>query len=196
MIDRIKTPLYDGESYDEMKIGHERYETARRMNPRQWAEAWELNLKTGKPFDDIIDEMIDGVVRVAERETCASAGHETAQEASKYINDPPWEDIKKWALDSGFIDDGYGDPSCNDWDALRRFAYLVAIDATKDGSLALYALRLAVEQSRSALIHQVGDTRECPHCGKYFVPDDETSRLALEAYKLLPHQARTNNEVK
>lgn len=35
----------------------ERYETARRMNPIQWAAAWEVNMKTGKPFDEIIDNM-------------------------------------------------------------------------------------------------------------------------------------------
>lgn len=42
---------------DRLRKAHERYETARRMNPRQWAAAWELNLKTGKPFDEIIDDM-------------------------------------------------------------------------------------------------------------------------------------------
>ena len=35
----------------------QRYETARRMNPIQWAAAWEVNMKTGKPFDEIIDNM-------------------------------------------------------------------------------------------------------------------------------------------
>lgn len=35
----------------------ERYEIARRMNPQQWKAAWALNLETGKPFDQIIDEM-------------------------------------------------------------------------------------------------------------------------------------------
>jgi len=40
-----------------LSIGHARYETARRMNPRQWADAWKLNLRTGKGFDQIIDEM-------------------------------------------------------------------------------------------------------------------------------------------
>jgi hypothetical protein len=40
-----------------MRKGYERYETARRMNPQQWSAAWELNLKTGKPFDEIIDDM-------------------------------------------------------------------------------------------------------------------------------------------
>lgn len=34
-----------------------RYETARRMHPRQWTEAWALSLSTGKPFDEIIDDM-------------------------------------------------------------------------------------------------------------------------------------------
>ena len=41
--------------YDILKVGHDRYEIARRMNPRQWADAWKLNLSTGKPFDEIID---------------------------------------------------------------------------------------------------------------------------------------------
>lgn len=40
-----------------LRSGFERYETARRMNPRQWADAWELNIRTGKPFDDIVDDL-------------------------------------------------------------------------------------------------------------------------------------------
>lgn len=39
------------------RIGHERYETARRLNPQQWADAWRLNISTGKPFDAIIDDL-------------------------------------------------------------------------------------------------------------------------------------------
>jgi hypothetical protein len=27
------------------------------MNPQAWAAAWELNITTGKPFDEIIDNM-------------------------------------------------------------------------------------------------------------------------------------------
>lgn len=42
---------------EQLRKGFNRYETARRMNPRAWAAAWELNIKTGKPFDQIIDEM-------------------------------------------------------------------------------------------------------------------------------------------
>lgn len=40
-----------------LRLARDRYETARRMNPRQWAAAWELNATTGKPFDEIIDNM-------------------------------------------------------------------------------------------------------------------------------------------
>ena len=35
----------------------ERYRTARCMTPHQWSAAWELNVVTGKPFDEIIDNM-------------------------------------------------------------------------------------------------------------------------------------------
>jgi hypothetical protein len=40
-----------------LRLARDRYETARRMNPRQWADAWKLNTTTGKPFDEIIDDM-------------------------------------------------------------------------------------------------------------------------------------------
>ena len=42
---------------DRLEAGHARYETARRMNPRQWADAWKLNISTGKPFDEIVDDL-------------------------------------------------------------------------------------------------------------------------------------------
>lgn len=45
------------EELAELRLARDRYETARRMNPYQWKAAWELNLKTGKPFDEIIDNM-------------------------------------------------------------------------------------------------------------------------------------------
>ena len=45
------------EELAELCLARDRYETARRMNPQQWAAAWELNIKTGKPFDEIIDNM-------------------------------------------------------------------------------------------------------------------------------------------
>ena len=34
-----------------------RYAIARRMSPQQWADSWELNHRTGKPFDEIIDDL-------------------------------------------------------------------------------------------------------------------------------------------
>jgi hypothetical protein len=44
----------DAERY---RKGHERYETARLLHPQQWKEAWLLNRNTGKPFDEIIDDL-------------------------------------------------------------------------------------------------------------------------------------------
>ena len=41
----------------DLRLAAQRYETARRMSPRQWADAWKLNISTGKPFDEIIDHM-------------------------------------------------------------------------------------------------------------------------------------------
>lgn len=54
------------EELNELRLARDRYETARRMNPRQWAAAWELNIKTGKPFDAIIDDMRPFMVPNAE----------------------------------------------------------------------------------------------------------------------------------
>ena len=42
---------------DRLRIGHDRYQVARRMTPQQWAEAWKLNISTGKPFDEIVDNL-------------------------------------------------------------------------------------------------------------------------------------------
>jgi len=39
------------------RIGARRYETARRMDPRMWADACKLHLFTSKPFDEIIDQL-------------------------------------------------------------------------------------------------------------------------------------------
>lgn len=40
-----------------LRKGHDRYETSRRLSPAQWADAWKLNISTGKPFDEIIDDL-------------------------------------------------------------------------------------------------------------------------------------------
>lgn len=37
-------------------IGHRRYETVRKLNPRQFREIWDRNLR-GERFDDIIDQI-------------------------------------------------------------------------------------------------------------------------------------------
>ena len=46
-----------GAHAQKLRIGFERYEAARRMNPHQWADAWKLNISTGKGFDEIVDDM-------------------------------------------------------------------------------------------------------------------------------------------
>ena len=38
---------------------------------------------------------------------------------------------------------------------------------------------------RDVLIAQVGDSRECPHCLKIFIPDDKTAHDAFELFKEL-----------
>lgn len=35
-----------------------RYEYLRRLNPQQFQALWETNLKTGRHFDDLVDEAI------------------------------------------------------------------------------------------------------------------------------------------
>lgn len=40
-----------------LKVGHDRYETVRRMNVQQFQDAFVLNRRTGKPFDEIVDDL-------------------------------------------------------------------------------------------------------------------------------------------
>ena len=54
---------------ERLSIGNRRYEIARRLDPRQWAAAFELNIKTGKAFDQIIDEIGAFVSPTASRQT-------------------------------------------------------------------------------------------------------------------------------
>ena len=42
---------------DEYKIGHDRYEKLRRLSPMQFHELYDRNIKTGKPFDTLLDEL-------------------------------------------------------------------------------------------------------------------------------------------
>jgi hypothetical protein len=66
---------------ERLRIGNHRYETARRMNPRQWADAWKLNTSTGKPFDEIIDDMPNAqaqpTAKASEASCSGSAGAES-----------------------------------------------------------------------------------------------------------------------
>jgi hypothetical protein len=69
IIDRLSSPgIADYEldcgvceaAIDEIKrlrINHRRYETVRRMTAQQFAAACEINIRMGKPFDQIIDEL-------------------------------------------------------------------------------------------------------------------------------------------
>ena len=52
--DKIKSLETENEA---LRQDAERYQIARKMNPLQWADAYQLNIQTGKPFDEIIDAM-------------------------------------------------------------------------------------------------------------------------------------------
>jgi hypothetical protein len=39
------------------RIGHDRYETVRLLSVPQFQDAYVLNRRTGKPFDEIIDDL-------------------------------------------------------------------------------------------------------------------------------------------
>jgi hypothetical protein len=43
------------EEIKELRLAAKRYETARKMNPTEWKELWEMNVRTGIPFDELID---------------------------------------------------------------------------------------------------------------------------------------------
>jgi hypothetical protein len=49
--------LKAADELERLSIGNDRYETARLMNPMAWQEAWQLNISTGKKFDEIIDDL-------------------------------------------------------------------------------------------------------------------------------------------
>ena len=42
---------------DRLRIGHDRYEIVRRMHVPMFKDAVQLSIRTGKPFDQIIDEL-------------------------------------------------------------------------------------------------------------------------------------------
>jgi hypothetical protein len=51
------------ENIEELKRGYIRYEVVRRLNPNEFSRLYEWNLKSGVPFDDLIDEIIDGIAK-------------------------------------------------------------------------------------------------------------------------------------
>jgi hypothetical protein len=42
---------------ERLRVGHDRYETVRLLHVPRFQTAWLLNRKTGKPFDEIIDDL-------------------------------------------------------------------------------------------------------------------------------------------
>ncbi len=43
---------------DRLNVSHQRYEFVRKLSARTFADVCKLNVSTGKPFDQIIDELI------------------------------------------------------------------------------------------------------------------------------------------
>lgn len=50
----VELPLSE---YHKIKDGFDRYEKVRKLNPRQFKEIYEENIKTGVPFDELIDRL-------------------------------------------------------------------------------------------------------------------------------------------
>jgi len=56
------TEMFGNPSSDnELKLlykSHARYEIVRKLNVQQFAELYQKNIKTGIPFDDLVDELL------------------------------------------------------------------------------------------------------------------------------------------
>lgn len=46
--------------FERIQTAAKRYETLRRLNPRQFADLYAKNLQTGTPFDELVDELARG----------------------------------------------------------------------------------------------------------------------------------------
>ena len=44
------------EELAELRLAQERYEKVRKMTAARFGDIWIRNLRTGKPFDDLVDE--------------------------------------------------------------------------------------------------------------------------------------------
>ena len=51
------TIRYEPIEIERLRVGYERYETVRLMRPGDFLNAYTLNINTGKPFDEIVDEL-------------------------------------------------------------------------------------------------------------------------------------------
>lgn len=58
-----------------------------------------------------------------------------------------------------------------------------AVGVTKDEQI-----KLLMDE----MMHQVGDTRRCPHCGHSFVPNDRTSEDAWAAFQKVDRDRHDN----
>ena len=47
----------DTVSTRDLAVAYVRYETLRKLNPRQFKELWRTNLDTGTSFDDLVDRL-------------------------------------------------------------------------------------------------------------------------------------------
>ena len=45
---------------ERLKVGNDRYEILRTLNPRQFADLYAKNLETGTPFDELVDGLARG----------------------------------------------------------------------------------------------------------------------------------------
>ena len=45
----------------------------------------------------------------------------------------------------------------------------------------LRSIRMFLATNKAVLMRQVGDLRQCPHCGGVFIPDDDTAKHAWTA---------------
>ena len=43
---------------EDLALGWLRYETLRKINPREFSALWEKNIRTGIPFDDLLAEKL------------------------------------------------------------------------------------------------------------------------------------------
>ncbi len=43
----------------ELRLGWIRYEKLRKLSPLRYKQLWELNIKSGKAFDDLVDSLED-----------------------------------------------------------------------------------------------------------------------------------------